>query len=340
MKKTVLITGGAGFIGKQLVHLLRRKTGHRLVNIDKLTYASSLPDLPQNEDYVFARLDICDAGKLRECFELYQPDIVMHLAAESHVDNSISGPEIFIQSNIVGTFTLLEQARQYWQALPAERKDAFRFLHVSTDEVYGDLGKDDPAFTEETPYAPSSPYSASKAGSDHLVRAWYKTYGLPVLITNCSNNYGPGQYPEKLIPLMIEKAKTGQKLPVYGDGRQIRDWLYVEDHAEALWTVAENGKIGETYNIGGMNEMKNIDVVKIICQLMEELCDKPSGLASYESLISFVKDRPGHDQRYAIDCTKIVRELGWRPQQDFSSGMRKTVEWYLSSVSSRKAVAS
>lgn len=340
MKKTVLITGGAGFIGKQLIYHLRNKTNHRLINIDKLTYASSLPDLVQNEDYVFIKLDICDADKLRDCFELYQPDVVMHLAAESHVDNSISGPAIFIQSNLVGTFTLLEQSRQYWQQLPAEKRDTFRFLHVSTDEVYGDLGKDDPAFTEQTPYAPSSPYSASKAGSDHLVRAWHKTYGLPVLITNCSNNYGPGQFPEKLIPLMIYKAKTGQKLPVYGDGTQIRDWLYVEDHVEALWNVAQYGKVGETYNIGGMNEMQNIDVVRIICQLMEELCDKPPGINAYESLITFVKDRPGHDQRYAIDCSKIAGELNWQPKQDFHSGMRKTVEWYLSYFSSKKVAAS
>lgn len=329
MKKTIFITGGAGFIGGALVRHLSETTPHRLVNIDKLTYASSPPTIAHDKDYHFVQADICDAPKMRDLFDAYSPDLVMHLAAESHVDRSISGPLPFIQSNIVGTFNLLEAARQHWQALDGARKGAFRFHHVSTDEVYGDLGPGDPAFSETTPYAPSSPYSASKASSDHLVRAWYRTYGLPVVITNCSNNYGPGQYPEKLIPVMISKAREGKPLPVYGSGLQVRDWLYVLDHVKALWLVVQKGSIGETYNIGGRNEMKNIDVVRTICALMDELCPRPAHVRRFEDLIAHVQDRPGHDQRYAINCDKIVTDLGWHPEEDFASGMRKTIEWYL-----------
>lgn len=336
MKKTIFVTGGAGFIGKQLIHFLAKTTNHNIVNIDKLTYASALPEISDRGGYTFCKIDICNTEAIRELFEQYKPDVVMHLAAESHVDRSISGPEVFIQSNIIGTFTMLEQARRYWDNQLPHKKENFRFLHVSTDEVYGDLGADDPAFTERTSYAPSSPYSASKASSDHLVRAWFRTYGLPVLITNCSNNYGPGQFPEKLIPLMIHKAKEGLPLPVYGDGQQVRDWLYVQDHVKALWTVVEKGVVGETYNIGGMNELKNIDVVKTICVLMENFCEKPNGLKRYEDLISFVKDRSGHDRRYAIDCTKICHDLGWKPEKSFEAGMKETVEWYLALFASRQ----
>ena len=330
MQKTVFVTGGAGFIGRALVEHLAGNTPHRIVNIDKLTYASRLPAIEPSRNYAFEKIDICDKEKLRMAFDKYQPDLVMHLAAETHVDNSITGPEPFIQSNIVGTFTLLEEVRSYWDKLEAGRKERFRFHHVSTDEVFGDLQPEDPAFTETTPYAPSSPYSASKASADHLVRAWHRTFGLPVVISNCSNNYGPGQFSEKLIPLMILNARQGKQLPVYGAGNQIRDWLYVEDHAKALQLVAEKGRLGETYAIGGKNEKKNIDIVRTICALLEELApSKPQGVKMYADLITHVTDRPGHDYRYAINCEKIERELGWSPQESFETGLRKTVAWYL-----------
>ena len=304
-----------------------------LVNVDKLTYAGNLESLVEvanHPHYVFEQVDICHRAELDRVFAEHQPDAVMHLAAESHVDRSIDGPAAFIETNIVGTYTLLEAARAYWQALSADRQAAFRFHHISTDEVYGDLHGTDDLFTETTPYAPSSPYSASKASSDHLVRAWLRTYGLPTIVTNCSNNYGPYHFPEKLIPLMILNALEGKPLPVYGDGQQIRDWLFVEDHARALYQVVTEGKVGETYNIGGHNEKANIEVVRTICALLEELVpEKPQGVAHYADLITFVTDRPGHDVRYAIDATKIGRELGWQPQETFESGIRKTVEWYL-----------
>ena len=329
----ILVTGGAGFIGSALVRFLIEQTDNSVVNVDKLTYAGNLASLAPvatNGRYAFYQQDICDAAGISQLLQKQQPDIIMHLAAESHVDRSIDGPAAFIQTNIVGTYTLLEAARQYWQQLPADRKSAFRFHHISTDEVFGDLHGTDDLFTETTPYAPSSPYSASKASSDHLVRAWHRTYGLPVLITNCSNNYGPYHFPEKLIPLMILNALAGKPLPVYGKGNQIRDWLYVEDHARALYTVVTKGQVGETYNIGGHNEKQNIEVVRTICALLEELAPaKPAGIAHYADLITYVTDRPGHDLRYAIDAGKIERELGWKPQETFESGLRKTVNWYL-----------
>lgn len=329
-----LITGGAGFIGSALVRQIINHTDDSVVNIDKLTYAGNLESLAEvagNARYAFEQVDICDRAELDRVFAEHKPDAVMHLAAESHVDRSIDSAGEFVQTNIVGTFTLLEAARAYWQALDADKRAAFRFHHISTDEVYGDLHGTDDLFTETTPYAPSSPYSASKAGSDHLVRAWQRTYGLPTVVTNCSNNYGPYHFPEKLIPLMILNAIHGKPLPVYGDGRQIRDWLFVEDHARALYEVVTRGEVGETYNIGGHNEKANIDVVRTICALLEELApNKPEGVAKYEDLITFVQDRPGHDARYAIDAAKIGRELGWKPQETFESGIRKTVEWYLS----------
>ena len=332
--KTFLVTGGAGFIGSAVVRHLINNTDHQVINVDKLTYAgnlSSLDTVANNKRYCFEQIDICDAEALKTLFEQYQPDVVMHLAAESHVDRSIDGPGDFIQTNIVGTYTLLEASRSYWSSLSAAKKQDFRFHHISTDEVYGDLHGTDDLFTETTSYAPSSPYSASKAGSDHLVRAWQRTFGLPTLVTNCSNNYGPFHFPEKLIPLMILNALSGKPLPVYGDGKQIRDWLFVEDHARALVKVATTGKIGETYNIGGHNEKTNIEVVKTLCQLLEELApNKPAGIEHYEDLITYVKDRPGHDVRYAIDASKIERELGWTPQETFETGLRKTVQWYLS----------
>jgi dTDP-glucose 4,6-dehydratase len=331
--KTFLVTGGAGFIGSAVVRHLVQNTEHRVVNVDKLTYAgntSSLKSVASSERYIFEKADICDATKMAELFTTYKPDVVMHLAAESHVDRSINGPGDFIQTNIVGTYTLLEAARSYWTALAAEKKAAFRFHHISTDEVYGDLHGTDDLFTETTAYAPSSPYSASKAGSDHLVRAWQRTFGLPAVVTNCSNNYGPFHFPEKLIPLMILNALAGKPLPVYGDGKQIRDWLFVEDHARALVCVATTGLIGETYNIGGHNEKQNIEVVHTLCSLLEELAPlKPAGINQYSDLITYVTDRPGHDVRYAIDAGKIERELGWVPQETFESGLRKTVQWYL-----------
>ena len=333
MSKTILVTGGAGFIGSAVVRHIIESTQDSVVNVDKLTYAGNLESLESVENnprYAFEQVDICDAKALARVFEHHQPDAVMHLAAESHVDRSIDGPAAFIETNIVGTYTLLEAARAYWNSLNDERKAAFRFHHISTDEVYGDLEGTDDLFTETTPYAPSSPYSASKASSDHLVRAWLRTYGLPTIVTNCSNNYGPFHFPEKLIPLMILNALDGKPLPVYGNGQQIRDWLFVEDHARALYKVVTEGKVGETYNIGGHNEKANIDVVRTICSLLEELVpNKPEGIAKYEDLITYVKDRPGHDVRYAIDAAKIGRELGWKPQETFESGIRKTVEWYL-----------
>ena len=329
----ILITGGAGFIGSAVVRHIIRHTADSVINVDKLTYAGNLESLAEtaaDERYRFEQVDICNRDELDRIFAEYRPDAVMHLAAESHVDRSIDGPAAFIETNIVGTYTLLEAARAYWQQMPSEKQAAFRFHHISTDEVYGDLHGSEDLFTETTPYAPSSPYSASKASSDHLVRAWMRTYGLPTLITNCSNNYGPYHFPEKLIPLMILNALAGKPLPVYGNGQQIRDWLFVEDHARALYTVLTQGRAGETYNIGGHNEQTNLDVVRTICTLLEEMQpEKPAGVARYEDLITFVRDRPGHDVRYAIDAAKIGRELGWQPQETFASGIRKTVAWYL-----------
>ncbi|HAS8128724.1 TPA: dTDP-glucose 4,6-dehydratase [Vibrio vulnificus] len=329
----ILVTGGAGFIGSAVVRHIIKDTQDSVVNLDKLTYAGNLESLASvaySDRYAFEQVDICDRAELDRVFSMHQPDAVMHLAAESHVDRSIDGPTAFIKTNIVGTYTLLEAARSYWNSLPGERKAAFRFHHISTDEVYGDLEGTDDLFTETTSYAPSSPYSASKASSDHLVRAWLRTYGLPTIVTNCSNNYGPYHFPEKLIPLMILNALEGKALPVYGDGMQIRDWLFVEDHARALYKVVTEGVVGETYNIGGHNEKANIEVVKTICSLLEELVpNKPQGVAQYLELITYVKDRPGHDVRYAIDASKIERELGWKPEETFESGIRKTVQWYL-----------
>lgn len=329
----ILVTGGAGFIGSAIIRHIIRDTQDTVINLDKLTYAGNLESLAEvsdSERYHFEHVDICQRDELDRVFSKHQPDLVMHLAAESHVDRSIDGPAAFIETNVMGTYHLLESARQYWSTLDETRKTAFRFHHISTDEVYGDLQGTDDLFTETTSYAPSSPYSASKASSDHLVRAWQRTYGFPTLVTNCSNNYGPYHFPEKLIPLMILNALDGKPLPVYGDGMQIRDWLFVEDHARALYKVVTEGEIGETYNIGGHNEKANIEVVKSICSLLEEFRPKkPAGVESYESLITYVKDRPGHDVRYAIDATKIAQELSWTPEETFESGIRKTVEWYL-----------
>lgn len=333
--KTFLVTGGAGFIGSAVIRELIENTSFHVVNIDKLTYAGNLESLSEvsaDARYTFIHADIADAAVITNIFNTCQPDVVMHLAAESHVDRSIDGPSVFIQTNIVGTYTLLEVARAYWTNLKtsdAEKAEAFRFHHISTDEVYGDLQGTDDLFTEATPYAPSSPYSASKASSDHLVRAWQRTFGLPTLVTNCSNNYGPYHFPEKLIPLTILNALAGKPLPVYGDGKQIRDWLYVEDHARALIRVAQVGKIGETYNIGGHNEKQNIEVVTALCALLDELRPKDQ---PYAKQITYVKDRPGHDLRYAIDASKIAQELGWTPEETFESGLRKTVEWYLNNT--------
>ncbi|HAS6214081.1 TPA: dTDP-glucose 4,6-dehydratase [Vibrio vulnificus] len=329
----ILVTGGAGFIGSAVVRHIINDTQDSVVNLDRLTYAGNLESLTSvagSERYTFEQVDICDRAELDRVFAVHQPDAVMHLAAESHVDRSIDGPAAFIETNIVGTYTLLEAARSYWNSLDGERKAAFRFHHISTDEVYGDLEGTDDLFTETTSYAPSSPYSASKASSDHLVRAWLRTYGLPTVVTNCSNNYGPYHFPEKLIPLMILNALEGKALPVYGDGMQIRDWLFVGDHARALYKVVTEGVVGETYNIGGHNEKANIEVVKTICSLLEEMVpNKPQGVVQYQDLITYVKDRPGHDVRYAIDASKIELELGWKPQETFESGIRKTVQWYL-----------
>ena len=329
--KNILVTGGAGFIGSAVIRYLINETNSNVLNIDKLTYAGNLESLEtvsNNPRYQFLHADICDKSAMTKAFQDFQPNIVMHLAAESHVDRSIDGPMDFIQTNIIGTYNLLEVARNYWQNLTEDKKSRFKFHHISTDEVYGDLEGTDDLFTEETSYSPSSPYSASKASSDHLVRAWYRTYGLPVVVTNCSNNYGPYHFPEKLIPLVILNALDGKPLPVYGDGKQIRDWLYVEDHARALYLVATTAKVGETYNIGGHNEKQNIDVVKTICTILDNIKPRTDG-QSYTQQITFVKDRPGHDLRYAIDASKISKELNWQPQETFESGIQKTVEWYL-----------
>ncbi|WP_034428285.1 dTDP-glucose 4,6-dehydratase [Acinetobacter sp. CIP 102529] len=330
----ILLTGGAGFIGSAVVRHIIKNTDDEVLNLDKLTYAGNLESLNEisgNPRYQFQQVDICDADKLADVFTMFKPDVVMHLAAESHVDRSIDGPTAFIQTNIVGTYTLLEAARQYWQGLEESKKTHFRFHHISTDEVYGDLEGTTDLFTETTSYAPSSPYSASKASSDHLVRAWHRTYGLPVIVTNCSNNYGPYHFPEKLIPLVILNALDAKPLPVYGNGQQIRDWLFVEDHARALYKVVTEGVVGETYNVGGHNEKQNIEVVKTICKILDELKPQANG-QTYESLITFVKDRPGHDLRYAIDATKIAKELGWVPEETFETGIRKTVLWYLENL--------
>ncbi|AIR62971.1 dTDP-glucose 4,6-dehydratase [Cedecea neteri] len=333
----ILVTGGAGFIGSAVVRHIINHTTDSVVNVDKLTYAGNLESLKaveKSDRYSFEHADICDAKNMARILSEHQPDAIMHLAAESHVDRSITGPADFIETNVVGTYVLLEAARFYWSQLPVEKKSVFRFHHISTDEVYGDLPHPDdvenrealPLFTETTAYAPSSPYSASKASSDHLVRAWHRTYGLPTVVTNCSNNYGPCHFPEKLIPLVILNALEGKPLPIYGKGDQIRDWLYVEDHARALYKVVTEGQIGETYNIGGHNEKKNIEVVHTICDLLDEIVPKEN---SYREQISYVADRPGHDRRYAINADKISKELGWKPQETFESGIRKTVEWYL-----------
>lgn len=330
----ILITGGAGFIGSAVIRHIIQNTNNQVLNIDKLTYAGnleSLKEIDQHSNYEFKQIDICDTEQITAAIDAFQPNAIMHLAAESHVDRSIDGPAAFIQTNIVGTYTLLEAARKYWMGLDAEAQQNFRFHHISTDEVYGDLEGTTDLFTETTSYAPSSPYSASKASSDHLVRAWHRTYGLPVIVTNCSNNYGPYHFPEKLIPLVILNALDAKPLPVYGNGQQIRDWLFVEDHARALYKVVTEGVVGETYNIGGHNEKQNIEVVKTICKILDELKPQANGQA-YESLITFVKDRPGHDLRYAIDATKIQNELGWTPAETFETGIRKTVQWYLNNL--------
>lgn len=344
----IFVTGGAGFIGSAVIRHIIQNTQDSVTNLDKLTYAGNLENLLEvsdNQRYVFEQVDICDRAELDRVFMKHQPDAVMHLAAESHVDRSIDGPAEFIQTNIIGTYTLLEAARAYWNTLPKKSQQAFRFHHISTDEVYGDLphpnyepviagavkqSQELPLFSEETSYAPSSPYSASKASSDHLVRAWLRTYGFPTLITNCSNNYGPYHFPEKLIPLVILNALEGKPLPIYGKGDQIRDWLYVEDHARALYKVATEGKIGETYNIGGHNELQNLEVVQTICKILDELVPTNS---SYAEQITYVTDRPGHDRRYAIDASKIEKELNWKPEESFESGIRKTVQWYLNNQS-------
>ncbi|MEG9489115.1 dTDP-glucose 4,6-dehydratase [Mannheimia indoligenes] len=331
--KKILITGGAGFIGSAMTRYLISTTPHTVINVDKLTYAAnpaSLDSFSVNERYYFEQADICASGQIFDIFCKYQPDAVIHLAAESHVDRSINSAVDFIQTNIIGTYTLLEVARNYWMNLPEPRKSAFLFHHISTDEVFGDLLLTEGLSTEYSPYAPSSPYSASKASADHLVRAWHRTYGLPTIITNCSNNFGPYQYPEKLIPLMILNALQGKPLPIYGEGLQIRDWIFVEDHVRALYQVLTQGKVGETYNIGAHQEKTNIEVVKIICDLLEELApNKPENVKYYADLITYVQDRPGHDTRYAIDSSKIQQELGWYPQETFESGIHKTVQWYL-----------
>jgi dTDP-glucose 4,6-dehydratase len=336
--KTIFVTGGAGFIGSAVIRYLLDQTGACVVNIDKLTYAANLDSIPQaagNKHYAFAKVDICNGTQLRALFDRHQPHAIMNLAAESHVDRSIDGPGDFIQTNVVGTFTLLQEAVRYWRSLDPSRRAAFRFLHVSTDEVYGSLGADG-LFTESTPYLPNSPYSASKASSDHLVRAWRETYQLPTMVTNCSNNYGPFHFPEKLIPHVIIRGLAEEQLPVYGDGLNIRDWLYVEDHAKALVLVLERGRIGETYNIGCRNERTNIHVVKTICDLLDQMA--PSRNGSRHRLISFVDDRPGHDRRYAIDPSKVERELGWRAQETFETGLEKTVKWYLENRSWWRAI--
>jgi len=328
MQKVLLVTGGAGFIGSNFV-LQAVARGFRVVNLDALTYAGNLENLASlegNRAHVFVHGSILDGELVANLLATHRPDAVVHFAAESHVDRSISGPAAFVETNVTGTLTMLQAALKHWRELEGEARERFRFLHISTDEVYGSLGPNDAAFTEETPYQPNSPYSASKAGSDHLVRAYFHTYGLPVLTTNCSNNYGPYQFPEKLIPLMIHNAISGKPLPVYGDGQNVRDWLYVTDHCDAILTVLAGGRLGETYNVGGLNEQKNIDVVNVLCSTLDEL--HPAG-TPHNRLITYVKDRPGHDRRYAIDCSKIQRELKWAPKESFATGLRKTVEWYL-----------
>ncbi len=336
MRKKFLVTGGAGFIGSAVVRHIINNSNHSVVNVDKLTYAGSLESLKsivKNQRYYFEKADICNLNKIKNIFKKHRPDIIIHLAAETHVDRSINGPSEFIKTNIFGTYNLLQVSRDYWLNLKSNKKKKFKFHHVSTDEVYGDLGTTKNFFTENSSYSPSSPYSASKASSDHLVRAWNRTYNLPILITNCSNNYGPYQFPEKLIPLVTINALEGKSLPIYGSGKQIRDWLYVEDHARALLHVALKGKIGETYNIGGGNEMENIEVVKIICRLLEELAPiKSKKKLKYDKLIKYVTDRAGHDLRYAIDASKIKRKLQWKPKETFVSGLRKTVKWYLNNI--------
>ena len=345
MTHTLLVTGGAGFIGSAVVREVLSASAWRVVNVDKLTYSgnpASLADVADSPRYHFIQADIADAAAMRAAFEIFEPDAVMHLAAESHVDRSIDSPAAFLETNVRGTFILLEEARRYWKNLTATASPKardFRFHHISTDEVFGDLSGGEDFFTEETPYAPSSPYSASKAASDHLVRAWQRTYGLPTLVTNCSNNYGPRQFPEKLIPLTILNALAGRELPVYGDGGQIRDWLHVEDHVRALLLVLARGCVGETYAVGGHCEKRNIDVVRAICELLEEMApQKPAGVSRYADLICFVRDRPGHDSRYAIDASKIATELGWRPRESFATGLRKTVRWYLDNEAWWRAV--
>ena len=333
MNKKILITGGAGFIGSALIRYIINETDHMVINVDKLTYAGSLESLisvENNQRYIFELADICDAKKINKIFKKYQPDLVMHLAAESHVDKSIESPEDFLQTNIIGTYVLLEEAKKYWLKLDSSLKDNFRFHHISTDEVYGDLDGLDDLFLETTPYMPSSPYSASKASSDHLVRAWNRTYGLPTIVTNCSNNYGPFQFPEKFIPVIIINAIQGKSIPIYGNGKQVRDWLYVDDHARALLCVACDGKIGETYNIGGHNELKNIDVAQIVCNILDEMLpNQLNGITKYEELISYIDDRAGGDVRYAIDASKIFNELGWKPRENFNTGIKKTIKWYI-----------
>ena len=333
MIKKILVTGGAGFIGSALIRHIIKETNHIVINVDKLTYAGNLESLSSvanHERYTFEHADICNAEEIRRILEKYHPDILMHLAAESHVDRSIDSPNQFIQTNIVGTYTLLEESMTYWSNLSGKKKDNFRFHHISTDEVYGDLGDTDKLFTEDTPYSPSSPYSASKASSDHLVRAWNRTFKLPTLITNCSNNYGPYQFPEKLIPLTIMNALNGNHINVYGNGKQVRDWLYVDDHAKALLHVALSGNIGTTYNIGGHNELQNIEVITTICRILDELIPcKLDNIYKYEELIKYVKDRDGHDFRYAIDATKLANELNWKPDETFETGIKKTITWYL-----------
>ena len=327
----ILVTGGAGFIGSALVRMLIHSTNHNVINVDKLTYAGNLESLSEVSDssrYKFEKKDICNLSDIKTVFESHQPDQIIHLAAESHVDRSIDAAVDFINTNIIGTYNLLEVAKDYWSALEGRKREQFRFLHISTDEVYGDLGDTNNYFREDTPYNPSSPYSASKASSDHLVRAWHRTFDMPTIVTNCSNNYGPYQFPEKLIPNVILKALSHQEISVYGDGGQIRDWLYVDDHVSALLKVMENGKLGETYNIGGNNEKTNLEAVQAICFILDEI--RPSQIIeNYADLIRYVEDRPGHDRRYAIDATKISSDLGWEPTEDFESGIRKTINWFL-----------